>query len=36
MARTETVTVELTDDLDGSPASETITFAIDGKTSKSI
>lgn len=32
MARTETVTVELTDDLDGSVAAETISFAIDGKT----
>lgn len=31
MARTETVLVELTDDLDGSPAAETISFAFDGK-----
>jgi nucleoid-associated protein Lsr2 len=31
VARTEIVTVELVDDLDGSAASETIAFSIDGK-----
>jgi hypothetical protein len=31
VARTETVVVEVTDDLDGSAAAETISFAIDGK-----
>ncbi len=31
MARTETVIVKLTDDLDGSSASETVAFSIDGK-----
>ncbi len=32
MARNEFITVELVDDIDGSAASETIAFAIDGKT----
>ncbi len=31
MARTETVIVELTDDFDGSSATETVSFSIDGK-----
>ena len=31
MARTEIITVELLDDLDGTAASETIAFSIDGK-----
>lgn len=31
MARTETVIVKLIDDFDGSPATETVAFAIDGK-----
>ncbi len=31
MARTEMVIVEMTDDLDGSSAAETVGFAVDGK-----